>query len=298
MKTVLHSVSYAGFWGQFRMPLEELIPHTAALGYQGISIVAKRPHASVLDMTPERIAGVKKLLADSKIECASLAAYTDFAGAAPGIPLNEMQVAYIESCAKLAHAWGSRIVRVFTAYEHGAPDLKVVWGATVAGLRECADRIAPLGVSLAVQNHHDLAVAPEAFAELLAEVGRPNCEAGFDAWSPALQGMSGDALYAVAKKMAPLTIQTTCADYIRLPRYQYRPEFTNYVRAEPDLVMAVPFGDGFIDYASFFRGLRDGGFDGWVLYEMCERLRGGGGLENLDCCARQFVEVMKQRFMA
>jgi sugar phosphate isomerase/epimerase len=205
-----------------------------------------------------------------------------------------MQVAYVEQCARLAQAWGARIVRVFTSYEHGTQDLKGVWAMTVAALRECADRIAPLGVSLAVQNHHDVGVATEALAELLAEIDRPNCKAGFDAWSPALQGLDGEGLYKVARKMAPMTIQTICADYVRFPRYNYLPSFTNYVRAEPDLVMAVPFGEGFIDYVSFFRGLRDGGFDGWVVYEMCERLRGGGGVDNLDRCARKFLDFLKK----
>src|SRR6185503_9791870 len=32
----------------------------------------------------------------------------------------------------------------------------------------------------------------------------------------------------------------------------------------------------------FFKGLRDGGFNGTAVYEMCSPLRGGGSLENLD----------------
>jgi hypothetical protein len=46
--------------------------------------------------------------------------------------------------------------------------------------------------------------------------------------------------------------------------------------------MGVPMGEGVIDDASFLRGLFGGGFDGWVTYEMCSPLRGGGSLENLD----------------
>ena len=295
MKTVLHSVSYAGFWGQAKLSLEEFIAHAAKLGYQAVSLAAKRPHASPLDMTPERTAAVAKLLKDSRIECQSIAAYTDFTTPnAPGIPVGEMQVAYVTDCARLAHAWNSKIVRVFTSYEHGTQDIRGAWSGTVSALRECADRISPLGVSLAVQNHHDIGVATEAMAELLAEVDRPNCKAGFDAWSPALQGLSGRELHDVAKRMAPLTIQTIVADYIRLPRFNYLPGLTNYQRVEPDLVMAVPFGEGFIDYPSFFRGLREGGYDGWVMYEMCEKLRGGGSMENLDRCARTFLSHLKK----
>ena len=86
---------------------------------------------------------------------------------------------------------------------------------------------------------------------------------------------------------------TTNADYVRLPRYQYRPDLVNYARAEPDLVRAVPFGSGFIDYRAFFRGLRDGGFSGVATYEMCSPVRGGGALENLDRYARTYLEFMR-----
>ena len=76
--------------------------------------------------------------------------------------------------------------------------------------------------------------------------------------------------------MAPHTAITTNADYMRLPRYRYVSELVNYERVLPDMVRAVPFGDGFIDYAAFFAGLVEGGFDGLANYEMCSPIRGGG----------------------
>jgi sugar phosphate isomerase/epimerase len=126
--------------------------------------------------------------------------------------------------------------------------------------------------------------------ELLAEIDRPNCKLGFDAWSPALRG---EPLYDAARKAAPHTVLTTNADYIRTPRYSYRPELVNYEPAAPDWVRAVPFGTGFIDYPAFFRGLRDGGFDGVATYEICSPLRGGGELANLDAGARSYLKWMR-----
>ena len=288
MKPAIHSVSYCGFWGQSALSLEEFIPHAAKLGYGGVSLVGKRPHASPLDMPPERIAKVKELLKSAKLECVSIAGYTDLSvGKTEGIPFDEMQIGYVEAAGRMAQALGSGLVRVFTAYEHGTANVRGLWNQTVGLMRECADRVAPLNVGLAVQNHHDIGVATDAMFEFISEVARPNCRAGFDAWSPAL---NGEDLYAAAKKMAPLTVLTTCADYVKLPRYNYVPTATNYVRAAPDLVLAVPFGEGFIDYAGFFKGLKEGGYDGWAVYEMCEKLRGGGSMENLDRCARKFVE--------
>lgn len=38
--------------------------------------------------------------------------------------------------------------------------------------------------------------------------------------------------------------------------------------------------------------LRDGGYRGPVAYEMCSPLRGGGSIENLDRCARLFLQFL------
>src|SRR5262249_18288457 len=132
----------------------------------------------------------------------------------------------------------------------------------------------------------------DALLELLDDVDRPNCKLGFDAWSPALRG---EDLFEAARRAAPHTAVTTNADYVRLPRFRYRPEAVNYEPGLPDLVRAVPFGTGFIDYGAFFDGLRAGGFDGVATYEMCSPLRGGGAPDNLDACARGYVRWMRER---
>ena len=49
MKTSLFSVSFAGLWGQAKLSLEESIDKTASLGFDGIEIMGKRPHLSILD---------------------------------------------------------------------------------------------------------------------------------------------------------------------------------------------------------------------------------------------------------
>ena len=136
----------------------------------------------------------------------------------------------------------------------------------------------------------DIGVHSDSLLELLNDIDRPNCKLGFDAWSPALRG---EDIHKAAIKMAPYAAITTNADYVRLPRFQYQPDLVNYMQASPDMVRAVPFGDGFIDYTGFFAGLREGGFDGVATYEMCSPIRGGGAMENLDKYASRYVEWMK-----
>ena len=293
MKHCLFSISYAGLWGQDRLDLLDFIDRSAELGYDGVMIAGKRPHLSPLDATPERLKEVAARLDQAGIECPVIGGYTDFSGAAPPmVPVPEMQIAYVESLARIAAQVGAKYVRVFSGYEKEGEPLIHVWERIVASLQECADRAAAYGVTLAVQNHHDMGVCTDAMAELHADIDRDNCKLGFDAWSLALRG---EDVYEAAKRMAPHTAITTNADYVKIPRARYRPDLENYESMEPPLVRAVSFGDGFIDYDAFFRGLRDGGFDGISTYEMCAPLRGGGSMENLDRCAKKYLEWMKER---
>jgi sugar phosphate isomerase/epimerase len=60
------------------------------------------------------------------------------------------------------------------------------------------------------------------------------------------------------------------------------------------MIRAVPLGQGFLDLAGFFAGLKEGGFDGYVAYEMCSPLRGGGSEENLDQAAKESLAKIKE----
>jgi sugar phosphate isomerase/epimerase len=296
MKLGLFSVSYAGLWGQQALDLPAFIARAAQLGYDGVMLAGKRPHLSPLDIDERRLAGIKAALKEHRLNCHVLAAYTDLSPAsAAEVPYLEMQIAYVEALARLAASLGAAVVRVFTAYEAEGHSIQAIWSGVVKALQEMCDRAATYGVTLAVQNHHDLAVHSDVLLELLHDVDRPNCKLGFDAWSPALRG---EDLYDAARKMAPHAVTTTNADYIRLPRFRYEPALINYQRALPDLVRAVKFGEGFIDYPAFFHGLKDGGFDGIATYEMCSPIRGGGALANLDAYAAQYVRWMKEHVLS
>ena len=292
MKLSLFSVSYAGLWGQDRLDLPAFIAQAAELGFDAVMLMGKRPHLSPLDADDEQIAAVKTALKAHKIECAVVGGYTDLGGAvAAEVPFLEMQIAYVETLSRIAAELGARVVRVMTAYEGEGNNPYAIWNQTVSGLREICDRAAGHGVTIAVQNHHDIGVHTDTLLELLGDVDRPNCKVGFDAWSPALRG---EDVYESARRMAPHTAITTNADYIRLPRFRYQPAVINYEPATPDLVRAVKFGEGFIDYPAFFRGLKEGGFDGIANYEMCSPIRGGGQLENLNAYATRYIEWMRQ----
>lgn len=289
MIPALFSVSYAGFWGQSALSLTDFIARAGQLGFESVMIAGKRPHLSPLDALPEFIHQVNEALASARVRCDVIAGYTNLSqpsGVGSEVPHLEFQIAYVESLCRIAAQVGAKIVRIFTSYDVVGQDSQVQWTRCVKSIREMCDRAVAHRVTIAIQNHHDIALHTDALLELLSDIDRPNCKLGFDAWSPALRG---EDLYEAAKKAAPQTVLTTNADYIRVPRHHYRPELVNYEPASPDWVRAVPFGTGFIDYSAFFQGLRDGGFDGIAAYEICSPIRGGGEIENLDRCAKRYL---------
>lgn len=295
MTPVLFSVSYAGYWGQHRLGLIPFLEKAAALGYPAVEIAAKRPHLSVLDYPDEAsIAEVKAAAERLGIKIVTLAGYTDFTAGrnAAEVPFVEMQVLYVRQLARLAKALGAKIIRVFSGYFTDLSDHQADWNKCAVALREAAAVAADFGVILGLQNHHDVGVSAEGFAEFLDDVNHPNLRAMFDPWSIALHG--GVDLFAAAKRMAPRIVQTTLADYIRIDRFQYQPPLINYQQIDPPVARAVPLGEGFLPLDDFFAGLKEGGFDGYVAYEICSPIRGGGSEANLDAACRQALGKIRE----
>jgi sugar phosphate isomerase/epimerase len=219
-----------------------------------------------------------------------VAGYTNFTADAdhPEAPMREIQVAYVAELARLASDIGAPIVRVFTGYERDDVPFGTQWDWCVTALRECAVRADSYGVSIAIQNHHDIAVTAADLVDLIQEIHHPRCGAAFDAWAPALQGLNVER---ETERIAPYVIHTTVADYELRPRFGYRGGLVNYQRRQ-DRTVAVPVGQGVVDYAGFLGVLRSHGYEGYVAYEMCSELVGGGGMDRLDRCARGFLDFM------
>jgi sugar phosphate isomerase/epimerase len=287
---LLHSVSYAGFWGQASLTVEQVIDKAADLGYDGVMLMAKRPHVSVIDYGDKQRAELRRRIEARKLKNVCVAGYCNITGDLEHgeVPHREIQVHYILELARLTADLGGRVVRVFTGYENPAAGYSQQWRLVVDVLRECAKRAADWNVVIGVQNHHDIAVGYESHFDLIEEVGEPNCRALFDAWAPALHASD---IIEGARKLAPLTVHTTVADYQLRPRYKYNAAIVNYEPQRP-FVQAVPMGEGFIDYRGFFEALTAGGFSGSIAYEMCSPLLGGGGIENLDKYAERFLQYM------
>jgi sugar phosphate isomerase/epimerase len=296
VKTCLHSVSYLGIWrGQTPISVDEFLVKAKELGYEGVMLVAKRPHVSPHDYDKAARSRLKAKIDSLGLTLVGLAGYTDFTAGIdkPGIPNAEIQATWIGEIAELAKDLGTNMVRVFTGYERPGIPYDKQYAEVVSGLKMAGKLAADHGITLVVQNHHDIALHHDAMYWLLKEVNLSNVVAGWDAWSPSLEGFNAEQLRESILKMKPFIANTIAADYVSHPRFSYVNNLTNY-QAEQAVMRAVPMGQGIIDYKTWFAALKEIGYQGWVVYEMCEVLDGGGSIENLDKTAKIFLDYMKQ----
>jgi sugar phosphate isomerase/epimerase len=296
IKTCLHSVSYMGIWrGQATLTVDEFLVKAKELGFDGVMLAAKRPHVSLIDYDDAARQKLRNMIKELGLELVCLAGYNDFTAGVDkaGIPNTEIQAVYIGELARLARDLGTSMVRIYTGYER--PDLPYdkQYAMVVEGLQMAGRIAAEYGITLAIQNHHDIALHHDAMKWLIDEVNLPNVKAAFDCWSPTLEGLSSEEIRKAVHTMSPYLVHTTTADYKELPRFKYEHQQTNYVKMESQM-RAVPMGKGFLDYGTFIKALKEIGYQGYISYEMCEVLEGGGSVENLDKSARMFLEYVNQ----
>jgi len=296
VKTCLHSVGYSGAWrGQAVISVDEFLLKAKELGFDGVMLGAKRPHVSLIDYDDDARKKLKARINELGLELVCIAGYNDFTAGIDrsGVPNVEIQAIYIGELARLARDLGTNMVRVFTGYER--PDLPYAsqYAMVVEGLKMAGKIAAQYGVTLIVQNHHDIAVHHDTMKWLLDEVNLPNVKAAFDLWSPTMEGLSTEEIKKAIYTMKPYILHTTTADYEKLPRYRYESRQVNYEPLLPENRL-VPIGEGYLDYKSFINTLKEIGYQGYIAFEMCAELKGGGSVENLDKTAKAFLEYVKQ----
>lgn len=296
VKTCLHSVSYSGIWpGQALLSLDQFLVKAKELGFDGVMLGAKRPHLSLLDYDEAARVKLKARIKELGLALVCIAGYNDFTAGVDkaGVPHTEIQAIYIGELARLARDLGTNMVRIYTGYDRSDIPFDRQYAIVLEGLSMAGKLAAQYGVTLVVQNHHDIAVNPDAMKWLLDEVNLPNVKAAFDCWSPTMLGLNADELKKAVYTMKPYILHTTVADYEKLPRYRYDPTQVNYVQQLPEN-REVNIGEGYLDYKTFIGALKEIGYQGYIAYEICAPLKGGGSVENLDNSAKVFLEYVKQ----
>ena len=109
---LLHSVSYSGSWGQAALSVEEFVDKAADLGFQGVMLMAKRPHLSPLDFDEPARTRLRSRIEKRGLTKVCIAGYNNFtADLEHGeVPHREIQILYVVELARLARDLGAVLV--------------------------------------------------------------------------------------------------------------------------------------------------------------------------------------------
>ena len=299
MKTALYTVTYSGmFYKGAALPLEEIFPRAAEMGFEGIEIGAKRPVASPLDLTQPRRTAIRRLSDQHELPIGCIGGYSDLAS--PVLEYREAQMIFLRETIRLAHDVQAPVVRVFAAWPgvtlrngqayyqmaktYGWHD--VTWFEQWEWVRECLVEASlwaqEYGVVLALQNHRPVTNAYSDVLDLVREINSPSLKACIDAPHLADQSDAG-----VRKAL------------LQTGDLQAWSHFGGYESTEGDRVLEHT-GEAVIavNYPAFFRALREIGYDGFVAYEGCGPALVGHryqGIEEVDRRVRLALAYMKRQ---
>jgi sugar phosphate isomerase/epimerase len=307
MKFALLTVSYAGlFYSGKALTLEQQIHKAKQLGFDGLSIEAKRPVASPLDLSKSDRKRIKELAASQGIALCAVESLSNFSGRF--MEDRENNLAMMQCMLELAADLGVDMVKVFAAwpgiindeeeialygpYDRGnyfkpiyPADLRK-WDHAVNGIREVADRAADLGISLALQNHGPV-ITPgyEDVLAMMAEIDRENVKLCLDV--PLFYDRQRDDYVREAVRK--------CGSHILCTHYGA----WNYTETEEGEVIQEPapsFG-GKINYETFIGELQRIGYQGYLISEYClpviknHRI---AGVEEVDKANKLALRYMRQ----
>ena len=292
MKLALHSVSYSGTWGgQIALSLREFIDKAKTLGYDGVEFAAKRPHASPLDLNDGDRKELRAVVENAGMSICALASYHDWAGGWDHRDMAhvEKELTYFSEIAKLANDLGCSVVRTYTGFANDNIPYRQQWDQVVEGLQEACARGMDYGIAVGIQNHSCIASHPDSLLDMVKDVDRPNAKVILDA--PYIT-IFDEPIRDTVLKFGDLIVHSHLTDFVRRTKYRYLPATVDFEENGEEFV-GVPPGKGPTDFREFVAALKEIEYDGWLSYEMCSPLVGGGSEENLDRCAAQTLQYMQ-----
>jgi sugar phosphate isomerase/epimerase len=298
VKFILHSVSYSPAWeGQTPLSLEKVIEKAATLGYDGIELIAKRPHASILDLSESDRKRIGELIASKGLVLPCVAGYQDFADdyLHPDMPKGEKELLYLRESIRLTRDLGSKMLRIYSCFI--PPDIAraSLWRQCVKYLKEGVKYAEDSGIVLALQNHSELTLHHLDLLRMIEEVSSPNLRVALD---PPYICMSEASYEKAVEECRDHIVYSTASDFIRIPNPVNTrvPGFLHYSIGYFILTekKTVQLGKGDVDYPRFFSALKKIGYDDYLAYEICSPILGGGAEENLDRYAKEALLYMKE----
>ena len=115
MKVGLYTISFAGVWYDGpALLLTEILGRAKDLGFDGVEIGARRPHASPMDLDARARDRIREQAAKAGVEIPAVASYNNFAS--PVLEQRENERLMVREQIKLARDLGAPILRLFAAW--------------------------------------------------------------------------------------------------------------------------------------------------------------------------------------
>ncbi len=162
------------------------------------------------------------------------------------------------------------------------------WTWVREGLEEVADYAGKHGVILGLQNHSPIMQSYRNVLDMVNEVGSDNLKITLDA---PLLSQAGEPMEQAVREVGKLMVHSHTSDadirpasFVRIPGGYFVPRQQK----------AVSLGDGEVDLKTFVNALKKEGYQGYLAYEICGPVTGGGGEENLDKYSKNALSYMRE----
>jgi len=302
MKTALYTVTYSGaFYKGEPLPVEEIIPRAADMGFDGIEIGAKRPVASPMDVDEARCKHISRLSDQHGLEIGCVASYSNLAS--PVMEQRESELLMLREVIRMSHYLGAPVVRVFAAWpgvtlrngqacyelaktylHHDLTPLEE-WHLVRTALKEAVGWAKTYRIVLALQNHGPVTNTYQETLEMVHEVDSPWLKACIDA--PHLADQSDAGVRQAMLATGELEVWS---------------HFGGFEEVEGGRVLADAGRGKFgVNYPAFFSGLHEIGYQGFIAYEGCGPAlvnHDYRGVEEVDRRVRLALEYMKRQIVA
>ncbi len=276
IKISLYSVTFAGVWYDGpSLTIKEFIQKAKSMGYDGIEIGAKRPHASPLDLDKQDCIEIRRMVDSAGLEICAVASYNNFTN--PIVEQRENELLMLREQMRIANYLGVKIVRIFAAWggvtmvdgKAYYDDARRAWSIGFPKVtreqkwklcRECLEESVKyaekFGITLAFQNHKPLIRNYKDTIKMVKEIGSENLKLSLDA--PLFNNQSDEYVRgAVIEAGKDLIVHS-----------HFGGEFN---RTPDGSVIQRKFrpNRALNNYPVFIKALTDIGYNGHLSYELC-----------------------------
>lgn len=280
IKIGLYTISYLGIWYKGpALSFREIVDRAKLYGYDSIELDNKRPMGNPMDLSMKDREEMRNILSDAGLEIPCVAANNDFSSPIP--EHREAQLLMVRETARLAADLGSKIVRLFAAWQGvpihngtGTYDLirgdfytferqypYSTWLERRKFVRDCLIETARMGeefgVVMALQNHKPLIRHWKDMYDLIVEVDSPWLKACLDL--PIMTRYDHPWVEEAVRTVGKLQVHSHFGG-------EYYRDSSGRVK---QMVIPGRFGQSLPDYPHYIKMMRETGYEGHFTFELC-----------------------------